>query len=84
MKRHHQSNLLAAVVALSGLFGMAWAGDQAVLTEKNSATHQSASNPASSCVHPPYKIHLLSKSPLVIYIEDFITPDERLHLQGLT
>ncbi|KAL7941614.1 hypothetical protein V8C42DRAFT_172973 [Trichoderma barbatum] len=35
------------------------------------------------CAHPPYKMHLLSKSPLVIYIEDFVTKEERLHLQEI-
>lgn len=35
------------------------------------------------CTHPPYKSHLLSKSPLVIYIENFVTDAERLHLQEL-
>lgn len=35
------------------------------------------------CAHPPYKTHLLSKSPLVIYIEGFITDEERLHLQKI-
>lgn len=36
------------------------------------------------CQHPPYKITMVSKSPLVIYIKDFITPDERAHLQLIT
>lgn len=36
-----------------------------------------------TCQHPPYQIQMLNKSPLVIYIEDFITPDERAHLQSL-
>ena len=33
-----------------------------------------------SCTHPPYKVHLVSKSPLVIYITDFLTQAERDHL----
>jgi prolyl 4-hydroxylase len=36
-----------------------------------------------SCDDPPYKIHILSKSPLVIYISNFITSKEREHLQEL-
>ncbi|KKA26687.1 hypothetical protein TD95_001634 [Thielaviopsis punctulata] len=40
-----------------------------------------ASAPAAAgsfeCVHPAYKAHLVSRSPLVIYLEDFITPAER-------
>jgi hypothetical protein len=35
------------------------------------------------CSHPPYKIHIFSKSPLVIYIQDFLTKPEREHLQLL-
>jgi prolyl 4-hydroxylase len=36
-----------------------------------------------TCTHPPAKVHLLSKSPLVMYIEDFLSHHERLHLQSL-
>ncbi len=36
------------------------------------------------CQHPPYKVQLISKSPLVIYINDFITPEERKHLAEAT
>jgi hypothetical protein len=34
------------------------------------------------CEHPPYKIHLVSSSPLVVYIEDFLTLNERRHLKA--
>jgi hypothetical protein len=37
-----------------------------------------------TCTHPPYKVHVFSKSPLVIYITNFITPEERAHLLGIT
>jgi prolyl 4-hydroxylase len=40
-------------------------------------------NDGYECTHPSYNIHLLSKSPLVIYISDFITPSERKHLLEL-
>ncbi len=36
------------------------------------------------CEHPPYKVHIVSKSPLVIYIADFVTPTERAHLRQAT
>ena len=36
-----------------------------------------------TCTHPPYKIHIFSKSPLVIYIENFITAEERSHLHAV-
>ncbi|KAK3988989.1 prolyl 4-hydroxylase 1, partial [Cladorrhinum sp. PSN332] len=32
------------------------------------------------CTHPPYQTHLISSSPLVIYIKNFLTPAERTHL----
>jgi prolyl 4-hydroxylase len=37
-----------------------------------------------SCKHPPYTINLFSKAPLVIYISNFLTPEERSHLQEIT
>jgi prolyl 4-hydroxylase len=36
------------------------------------------------CEHPPYKIHMVSKSPLVIYVTDFLTDSERAHLREAT
>lgn len=53
--------------------GIASAGDDAAQKKLN----------GYECAHPPYKSHLLSKSPLVIYIENFVTDAERLHLQEL-
>ncbi|KXX79840.1 putative prolyl 4-hydroxylase 4 [Madurella mycetomatis] len=35
------------------------------------------------CEHPPYNIRMVSHSPLVIYIRNFITAEERGHLQRL-
>jgi prolyl 4-hydroxylase len=35
------------------------------------------------CAHPSYKVHMFSKSPLVLYLEGFLTGEERLHLQDL-
>ncbi|KIW18798.1 hypothetical protein PV08_03087 [Exophiala spinifera] len=32
------------------------------------------------CTHPAYKIHFLSRDPIVVYIENFLTPFERDHL----
>lgn len=37
-----------------------------------------------ACIDPPYKIHIFSSSPLVMYIEDFLHADERLHLLEIT
>ncbi|KAK8077057.1 2OG-Fe(II) oxygenase superfamily protein [Apiospora saccharicola] len=36
------------------------------------------------CRHPAYQAHILSKSPLVIYLEGFLTPEERAHLTEVT
>lgn len=36
------------------------------------------------CDHPPYKIRKVSASPLIIYIEDFLTVPERAHLKSIT
>jgi prolyl 4-hydroxylase len=37
----------------------------------------------STCSHPPYIVHLFSKTPLVIYISNFLTPEESSHLQEI-
>ncbi|KAK6069413.1 2og-fe oxygenase family protein [Seiridium cupressi] len=39
---------------------------------------------AENCHHPAYRSHILSKSPLVIYLTDFLTPEERTHLTEIT
>ncbi|KAK3387879.1 2OG-Fe(II) oxygenase superfamily protein [Podospora didyma] len=36
------------------------------------------------CEHPPYKIQLVSSSPLVIYIKNFLTEKERAHLRTIS
>lgn len=38
----------------------------------------------SGCQHPPYTVSIVSKSPMVLYLHDFITREERLHLQEVT
>ncbi|OTA96272.1 hypothetical protein M434DRAFT_392939 [Hypoxylon sp. CO27-5] len=37
-----------------------------------------------TCKHPAYQSHIVSKSPLVIYLENFITPEEQAHLREIT
>ncbi|CAJ2512115.1 Uu.00g077400.m01.CDS01 [Anthostomella pinea] len=37
-----------------------------------------------SCRHPPFQSHILSRSPLVIYLSGFLTADEQAHLQDIT
>ncbi|KAI0856892.1 2OG-Fe(II) oxygenase superfamily protein [Xylaria cubensis] len=39
---------------------------------------------SSSCEHPAYKSHVISKSPLMIYLDGFLTSDEQVHLQSIT
>lgn len=36
------------------------------------------------CQHPPYTVSIVSKSPMVLYLHDFITAEERIHLQDIT
>ncbi|CAI4220120.1 unnamed protein product [Parascedosporium putredinis] len=67
-----------AATALLARFASAEAQDQIPLSEGNGE----AAAPYT-CTHPPYKIHLFSQSPLVIYIAGFLTPDERAHLLHL-
>lgn len=66
----YSQNLLGWLAVMAGV---AAAGDDAAQKKLN----------VYDCTHPPYKSHLLSKSPLVIYMENFVTDAERLHLQEL-
>lgn len=48
---------------------------------------EAAQKPISSdyvCQHPPYTVSIVSKSPMVLYLHDFITAEERIHLQDVT
>lgn len=36
------------------------------------------------CEEPSYRIHMVSTSPLIIYITNFLTENERAHLQAIT
>ena len=42
-----------------------------------------ASDDPYICEHPPYRVSLISQSPLIIYLQNFITPSERAHLLQL-
>lgn len=33
-----------------------------------------------TCEHPAYGVHIMSSEPLVMYIRNFLTEDERRHL----
>jgi prolyl 4-hydroxylase len=69
----YSQNLLRWLAVMAVGMEVASAGDGAAQKKLNDF----------DCTHPPYKSHLLSKSPLVIYIENFVTDAERLHLQEL-
>ncbi|KAI0512914.1 2OG-Fe(II) oxygenase superfamily protein [Xylaria bambusicola] len=51
----------------------------AAITGAHSQPDQSA-----SCQHPAYHNYMVSTSPLVIYLENFLTPQEQKHLQIIT
>jgi prolyl 4-hydroxylase len=67
------SKLLYAFILLSAAVGNGANGDTQVLLSSK-----------YECVHPNYGVHLFSSSPLVIYLSNFITPEERKHLQETT
>ncbi|KAJ3578255.1 hypothetical protein NPX13_g2309 [Xylaria arbuscula] len=48
------------------------------------ASAQDQFNLGTSCQHPAYRSHIVSTSPLVIYLEDFLTAEEQKHLQVIT
>ncbi|KAG9239731.1 2OG-Fe(II) oxygenase superfamily protein [Amylocarpus encephaloides] len=39
---------------------------------------------SDTCIDPKYEVHVFSKTPLVIYISDFLTEAESEHLQEIT
>ncbi|KAI0907220.1 2OG-Fe(II) oxygenase superfamily protein [Ustulina deusta] len=63
-----------------GLFKSIW---YAVLAVTAASAH-SHHDQTTSCQHPPYHSHLVSTSPLVIYLEGFLTPEEQTHLKIIT
>lgn len=58
-------------IAAAAIFGSANASQKPI-------THEYV------CEHPPYTVSLVSKSPLVAYLHNFIAPSERAHLQEAT
>ncbi|KAK3317451.1 2OG-Fe(II) oxygenase superfamily protein [Cercophora scortea] len=73
---------LLSYLAALGIFAT-----QTFVTASSSKAQQQAplvSTTDCACEHPPYKVLMVSKSPLVIYISNFITADERAHLQKVT
>lgn len=36
------------------------------------------------CKHPPYTVSIVSRSPMVLYLHNFITLEERTHLIAVT
>lgn len=36
------------------------------------------------CQHPAYTVSIVSRSPMVLYLHGFITPEERAHLKAVT
>ncbi|CAK7198247.1 hypothetical protein SEUCBS139899_000906 [Sporothrix eucalyptigena] len=61
----------AVLCALLSLVSSAHASTQKVLS-------------GDVCQHPPYEVHIVSSSPLVVYLENFVTPDECAHLKRVT
>ncbi|TLD12959.1 uncharacterized protein PgNI_04426 [Pyricularia grisea] len=70
-------SLLSTVLLLSAFVSVAVAGGSTDIAQKPLLSY-------FECEHPAYKVQVVSKSPLVIYVHDFITPTERKHLQDVT
>ena len=56
----------------------------AVVLGRANASQKPITDDEYVCEHPPYTVSLVSKSPLVAYLHNFITPSERAHLQQVT
>ncbi|OAA57536.1 Prolyl 4-hydroxylase, alpha subunit [Niveomyces insectorum RCEF 264] len=56
-----------------------------LLAAGHANVHKAAAHgEAFVCEHPPYDVHLVSSSPLVVYLAGFLTAAEREHLQAAT
>ncbi|OTB14729.1 hypothetical protein K445DRAFT_318628 [Daldinia sp. EC12] len=72
-------NSLRSLLLLSLTTGLAQAH-----SHNDAAQKPMAASSDYTCEHPAYQSHIVSKSPLVIYLANFITPEERAHLQEIT
>lgn len=59
-------------------------GLAAALLSSGEAAQKPLSNSDFVCHHPPYTVSIVSRSPMVLYLHDFITARERRHLQDVT
>ncbi len=44
------------------------------------AHHQPPASPVLDCPDQPFRVHVFSQEPLMIYIEDFVSKQEATHL----
>lgn len=59
----------------------------AALVAGQDTASSSAQKPLGSddeCKHPPYTVSIVSRSPMVLYLHDFLTAEERAHLTLVT
>jgi len=64
---------ILAVATAHGVVAGDSNNDQSVLTNSDESDYV--------CQHPPYTAQIISTSPLIIYLYNFTTPDERKHLR---
>jgi len=64
---------ILAITAAHGVIADGGDGDQNVLTNSVESDYV--------CQHPPYTAQIISTSPLIIYLYNFTTPEERAHLR---
>jgi hypothetical protein len=69
---------------LPQLASLLWILGLALQVYGNKTPQAPLTDDAYTCTHPPYQVHIFSKSPLVIYITNFITTEERAHLLDIT
>ncbi|KAK0710808.1 hypothetical protein B0H67DRAFT_516433 [Lasiosphaeris hirsuta] len=73
------SSLLIVVAALFGLAS----GEKEQPEDTPGAAQAAIISDNFVCQHPPYKVQLVSTSPLVIYLKGFLTEAERTHLKAV-
>lgn len=81
--RYRPTSTYPVVMGLITTAALALAAVVAFPATAAAAEEQKPLSSDYTCTHPPYKIQMVAKSPLVIYISDFVTSAEREHLLGL-
>lgn len=83
IKHNHNHRLQRKMLKHSLLLAFAAASAQGSISHEDGAS-QKPMGGDYACQHPQYQTHIVSTSPLVIYIENFLSEEEQSHLLEIT